>query len=275
MKKFTLFLACCIGLMLFASCKKDPIAPTITLMQGEGYLTENAHFYAEEELLIGYVATGEKLTMVETTIKQNGEFISSYPITFDEQPSISYSFNIRIGETGPLTITCTVTDAAEQTASVSINVFCEEKPNAKFLGEYQGNALCSGTMEASVTGMDPIQQEVTDIEMPTILTISEGETMNEVVVTYKINDQESTANGTVEGDKVNIVLDDVPYTFNYPMNGFTISPTLVLNLNLIATLVGDQLQLEGTCKGDGEINLFVYNGTMSIDGTIGGSLTKE
>ena len=96
MKKFTLFLACCIGLMLFASCKKDPIAPTITLMQGEGYLTENAHFYAEEELLIGYVATGEKLTMVETTIKQNGEFISSYPITFDEQPSISYSFNIRI-----------------------------------------------------------------------------------------------------------------------------------------------------------------------------------
>ena len=111
--------------------------------------------------------------------------------------------------------------------------------------------------------------------MPTILTISEGETMNEVVVTYKINEQESTANGTVDGNKVNIVLADVPYTFNYQMNGFTISPTLVLNLNLVATLVNNQLQLEGTCNGNGEINLFVYNGTMSIDGNIGGSLTKE
>ena len=274
MKKSTLFLACCIGLMLFASCKKDPVAPTINIYAGEGCVTENAQLYSGDEIMVGFQVTGEKLTNIEVLISQNGIQLASDSESIDAEV-YTYLNKFTIDATGIVNIKGTITDAAGQTATKSFNIVYEEKPNAKFLGEYQGNALFSGTMGASVTGMDPIQQEVTDIEMPTILTISEGETMNEVVVTYKINDQESTANGTVDGNKVNIVLADVPYTFNYQMNGFTISPTLVLNLNLIATLVGDQLQLEGTCKGDGEINLFVYNGTMSIDGTIGGSLTKE
>ena len=274
MKKSTFFLACCIGLMLFASCKKDPIPPTINIFDGEGCVTENAQLYSGDEIMVGFQVTGEKLTNIEVLISQNGIQLAS-DFKSIEAEVYTYLYKFTIDATGIVNIKGTITDAAGQTATKSFNVVFEEKPNAKFLGEYQGNALFSGTIGASVTGMDPIQQEVTDIEMPTILTIREGETMNEVVVTYRINDQESTANGTVDGYKVNIVLDDVPYTFNYPMNGFTISPTLVLNLNLIATLVGDQLQLEGTCKGDGEINLFVYNGTMSIDGTIGGSLTKE
>ncbi len=274
MKKSTFFMACCIGLMLFASCKKDPIPPTINIFNGEGCVTENAQVYSGDEIMVGFQVTGEKLTNIEVLISQNGIQLASDSKSIDAEV-YTYLNKFTIDATGIMNIKGTITDAAGQTATKSFNVLYEEKPNAKFLGEYQGNALFSGTMEASVTGMDPIQQEVTDIEMPTILTISEGETMNEVVVTYKINDQESTANGTVDGNKVNIVLADVPYTFNYQMNGFTISPTLVLNLNLVATLVNNQLQLEGTCNGNGEINLFVYNGTMSIDGNIGGSLTKE
>ena len=39
MKKSTLFLACCVGLMLFASCKKDPVAPTISAITDAGYAT--------------------------------------------------------------------------------------------------------------------------------------------------------------------------------------------------------------------------------------------
>ena len=150
----------------------------------------------------------------------------------------------------------------------------EEKPNAKFLGEYQGNVLFNGTMEASVAGMDPIQQEVTDNETPVILSITEGETVDEVVVVFNVNGQESTVTGTVEGNKVIIALTDVPYSFNYQMNGFSISPTMVMNLNLTATLVDDQLMLDGTCHGDGEVNVFFATGTITIDGTIGGSLTN-
>jgi hypothetical protein len=278
MKKTSLFLACCIGLLLFASCKKDPIAPTITLIQGEGYLTENAHVYAEEEVLIGYVATGEKLKMVETSITQNGEFINSYPITFDEQPTFTNSLHIRIGVTGTVTITCTVTDATEQTASVSINVLCEEKPNAKFVGRYEGTALANGTMQAIVSGIDPVDQDFTDYEIPLVLELEAGETPNDVTGTCTIEDRTVDCHGTVEGNVVTFEAIDDTMTFDYNFNGLTISPQLNVTYNIKGTLTDGQLMLSGTCTGDGEIHLYFpinINGTVNMDATVEGSLTKN
>ena len=273
MKKSTFFLACCIGLMLFASCKKDPIAPTINIYAGEGCVTENAQLYSGDEIMVGFQVTGEKLTNIEVLISQNGIQLASDSKSIDAEV-YTYLNKFTIDATGTVNITGTVTDIAGQTASKSFEILCNEKPCALFLGEYQGNVLFTGTMEASVAGMDPVQQEVTDNETPVLLNISEGETVDEVVVTFIVNDQESTVTGTVEGNKVIIALTDVPYSFNYQMNGFSISPTMVMNLNLTATLVDDQLILDGTCHGDGEVNVFFATGTITIDGTIGGSLTN-
>ena len=274
MKKSILFLACCIGLMLFASCKKDPVAPTITITQGQGYATEDMQIYSGDEITVGFTAIGEKLTKIEITLTENGNVINTSQAAIENLASFSHSATFTINATGTVTVTGIVTDANGLTASKSFNIICNEKPNAKFLGKYEGNALFSGTMEASISGMEPMQQEVTDEEMPIILTISEGETMYEIVATCNINGQESTATGTVDGDKITIVLADVPYTFNYEMSGFTVSPTMVMNLDLVATLVDGQLNLDGTCNGNGVVNLFIYNGTIAIDGTIGGSLEK-
>ena len=273
MKKSTFFLVCCIGLMLFASCKKDPIAPTINIYAGEGCVTENAQLYSGDEIMVGFQVTGEKLTNIEVLISQNGIQLASDSKSIDAEV-YTYLNKFTIDATGTVNITGTVTDIAGQTASKSFEILCNEKPCALFLGEYQGNVLFTGTMEASVAGMDPVQQEVTDNETPVLLNISEGETVDEVVVTFIVNDQESTVTGTVEGNKVIIALTDVPYSFNYQMNGFSISPTMVMNLNLTATLVDDQLILDGTCHGDGEVNVFFATGTITIDGTIGGSLTN-
>ena len=273
MKKSTFFMACCIGLMLFASCKKDPIPPTINIFNGEGCVTENAQLYSGDEIMVGFQVTGEKLTNIEVLISQNGIQLASDSKSIDAEV-YTYLNKFTIDATGTVNIKGTITDAAGQTATKSFNIVYEEKPNAKFLGEYQGNVLFTGTMEASVAGMDPVQQEVTDNETPVLLNISEGETVDEVVVTFIVNDQESTVTGTVEGNKVIIALTDVPYSFNYQMNGFSISPTMVMNLNLTATLVDDQLILDGTCHGDGEVNVFFATGTITIDGTIGGSLTN-
>ena len=273
MKKSTFFLACCIGLMLFASCKKDPIPPTIDIYAGEGCVTENAQLYSGDEIMVGFQVTGEKLTNIEVLISQNGIQLASDSKSIDAEV-YTYLNKFTIDATGTVNITGTVTDIAGQTASKSFEILCNEKPCALFLGEYQGNVLFTGTMEASVAGMDPVQQEVTDNETPVLLNISEGETVDEVVVTFIVNDQESTVTGTVEGNKVIIALTDVPYSFNYQMNGFSISPTMVMNLNLTATLVDDQLILDGTCHGDGEVNVFFATGTITIDGTIGGSLTN-
>ncbi len=272
MKKNILFIACCIGLMLFASCKKDPVAPTITVIQGEGYVTENAQIYSGAEIQVGFKATGENLTKMDITLTKDGAIIASSSQAIEKQPDFSYSKTFAIDETGAITITGTVTDAAGQTATKSFDIVCNEKPNAKFLGIYQGKAYFTGTMEASIAGMEPMHQDVTDQETPITLTVTEGATMNEVIC--KINDQEETAVGTVEGDKLSIVLTDIPYTFDYDMNGFSISPTLIMNLNLTATLAEGQLTLEGTCNGDGEVNVFIYTGTMAIDGNISGTLDK-
>ena len=272
MKKNILFIACCIGLMLFASCKKDPIAPTIRLYDGEVCVPENAQVFSGDPIVVGFKATGEKLTKIEVSITQNNIVLAQDAKAIDAAEDYTYVKDFTIDASGIVTITGTVTDAAGQTATKSFDIVYNEKPNAKFLGIYQGKAYFTGTMEASIAGMEPMHQDVTDQEMPITLTVTEGVSMNEVIC--KINDQEETAVGTVEGDKLSIVLTDLPYTFDYDMNGFSISPTLIMNLNLTATLAEGQLTLEGTCNGDGEVNVFIYTGTMAIDGNISGTLDK-
>lgn len=279
MKKSKYIVACLIGLIFLASCKKDPVAPTISVYVGEECVTENAHVYSGDEVLVGFTCTGENLTKIDIVFSQDGTVLASYSDDLNGQkndPVSSYicKHNFVIRTSGTVTVTGTVTDASGQTASKSFNIHYDEKPNSKFVGDYEGNALFTGTMEASIAGLDPMQEEVTDHETPIILGITEGENINEVVITCRVNDQESTATGIVEGNKIIVELTDVPYTFDYDMNGFSISPTMTMNLNLTATLVDGQLNLDGTCNGDGEIHIFLYNGTITIDGTIGGNLNK-
>ena len=270
-------MACCIGLMLLASCKKDPVAPTINVFNGSGYVTENAQVFSGDEITVGFVASGENLTRIEVSLLESGTVLTTHIEDIQSLASYNYSHTFTVEATGTVTVTGTVTDATGQTATKSFNILVDEKPNAKFVGNYQGNALFTGTMEVAVVGMEPMQQEVTDHEMPVTLSITEGENINEVVAVCKMNNQESTAKGTVDGDKVSFVLTEVPYTFDYDMGYVPVSPTIIMNLNLTATLVDSQLNLEGTCNGDGEIHLtfpISVNGTIAIDGTIGGSLDK-
>ena len=91
MKKNILFIACCIGLMLFASCKKDPVAPTITAIQGEGYVVENAQIYSGTEIQVGFTATGENLTKMEITLTKDGSTIASEAQDIEKQPTYAFS----------------------------------------------------------------------------------------------------------------------------------------------------------------------------------------
>jgi hypothetical protein len=52
--------------------------------------------------------------------------------------------------------------------------------------------------------------------------------------------------------------------------------TVPLNMtyNIVGTLNNGNLDLDGDCQGNGDINLFVVTGTVKIQGTIGGSLNK-
>lgn len=275
MKKSTLFLACCIGLMLFASCKKDPVAPTISVITDTGYVTENAQFFSGDYIKVGFNATGEKLTKIEITLTQNGTVINSSQATIENQTSFSHTAAFTVEATGTVTVTGTVTDANGLTASKNFDINFNEKPNAKFIGHYEGDALFTGIMKAEVTGLDPVEQEVTDRAVPVILELRDGETMTEVIGNCKINDQDMELKGTVEGNKVTFEAVNTTVSYNYEMNGFNIPLEMNVTYAVAGTLENKTLTLNGTCNGEGEIHLLIYNGTTSIDGTIGGSLEKQ
>lgn len=271
-------MACCIGLMLFASCKKDPIAPTINLLADVGCVTEDAQVYSGDEILVGFTCTGENLTQIEVVLSQNGIVLATQTDNFsdskDDVSTKTYKHAFTIEAIGTVNIKGTVTDANGLTASKTFDILYDEKPNAKFVGHYEGEALFTGMMKAEMEGMDPMEQEVTDRPTLVTLDLSEGAFVDEVTGRCKIEDQEMEIKGKVEGNTVTFEAVNSTISFDYDLGGFTVSPQVQMTYNVKATLDGEQLGLDGTCVGNGDINLFIYNGTVAIDGTIGGSLNK-
>lgn len=274
MKKSTLFLACCIGLLFFASCKKDPVAPTIDLTNGSEYVTENAQLYYGDEVTVGFDATGEDLIKLEVTLSADGTIFTSHFENIEKQASYSYSHTFTLDASGTVTITGIVTDASGQTASKSFNIICNEWPNAKFTGHYEGDALFTGIMKAEIDGMDPIENEMTDKAFPVTLDLRQGETLTDVIGICKIESQEMEIKGTVEGNTVTFEAVNTTVTFNYNMNGINIPLDMNITYAVTGVLDNETLTLNGTCNGEGEIH-FIINGTTSLDGTIGGSLAKQ
>lgn len=274
MKKSTLFLACCIGLMLFASCKKDPVAPTISVITDTGYVTENAQIYSGDIIKVGFNATGEKLTKIEITLTQNGTVINSSQATIENQTSFSHTAAFTVEATGTVTVTGTVTDANGLTGSKSFNINYNEKPNAKFIGHYEGNALATGSYQAEVSGLEPVQQEFTDREVPVILDIAAGDDINKIVATCTIDDRTMTALGTVEGDKITFETINDVITFDYDLGIMVIHPEINVTYSIVSTLVDGQLNLEGNCTGNGVMNYGFFSGTINLEATVGGSLNK-
>lgn len=275
MKKSTLFLACCIGLMLFASCKKDPVAPTISVITDTGYVTENAQIYSGDIIKVGFNATGEKLTKIEITLTQNGTVINSSQATIENQTSFSHTAAFTVEATGTVTVTGTVTDANGLTGSKSFNINYNEKPNAKFIGHYEGNALATGSYQAEVSGLEPVQQEFTDREVPVILDIAAGDDINKIVATCTIDDRTMTALGTVEGDKITFETINDVITFDYDLGIMVIHPEINVTYSIVSTLVDGQLNLEGNCTGNGVMNYGFFSGTINLEATVGGSLNKK
>lgn len=275
MKKNTLFLACCIGLMLFASCKKDPVAPTINVITDTGYVTENAQIFSGDIIKVGFNATGEKLTKIEITLTQNGTVINSSQATIENQTSFSHTAAFTVEATGTVTVTGTVTDANGLTGSKSFNINFIEKPNAKFIGHYEGNALATGSYQAEVSGLEPVQQEFTDREVPVILDIAAGDDINKIVATCTIDDRTMTALGTVEGDKITFETINDVITFDYDLGIMVIHPEINVTYSIVSTLVDGQLNLEGNCTGNGVMNYGFFSGTINLEATVCGSLNKK
>lgn len=278
MKKLSTLSFFLVGFMMITGCKKAPVVPpppTIDIYEGEGCVTENAQIYSGDEILVGFTGTGENLTQIEIALSQNGTILVSYLNSW-ESPTNNFTItkNFAISTSGTVTVTGTVTDAVGQTAAKSFNIVYYEKPNAKFLGDYDGKVLMNGTLIIEIPGMEPIQQEFTDQEYQVYVGIGEGENDNEVVAECHVNNRVFTATGIVDGDR--IITNDMheTITLNYEYNGMTLSPEIDIVYSLSATLEGDVMTFEGTYEGNGDFTILFFTGTINLDGTFGGNLNK-
>ncbi len=272
MKKSTLFLACCIGLMLLASCKKD-VQPTINIATGTNYVSQNTQVFSGDQITVGFSLAGENLTKIEMNASQNGTVLYNNVQNIDNAATYLYAHNFNIDAVGTVTITGIVTDAKGHTATSSFDILCYEKPNAKFLGHYEGDILITGSYEANIAGMDPIAGDLDNTPLPAIVDIAAGDDMNEVTATITINEQSNTVKGTVDGNKVTFEAVNSTFTYTYNYQGYPISIPLTMTYTINGTLNGggEQLALDGACNGEGSI---LALGTFSMEGTLSGSLNK-
>ena len=122
--------------------------------------------------------------------------------------------------------------------------------------------------------MDPMDEVLENEPVPAVIDITAGEGANQVVAIITFNDQTSTVNGTVEGNNIHFEAINDVLNYNYNYQGLTVTIPINMTYAIEGVLNGEQLDLEGTCQGDGDVNLFVYTGTLAFDDTIGGSVNK-
>ena len=250
------------------------VQPTISVITEPGYLSEGSEASSDSPVTVGFNAAGENLTQITMVAEQDGVVLFTDSETLDNVASYAYTKTFTIGATGTVTITGTVTDARGNTATTSFEVNFGEAPNALFLGHYEGTLLVNGNANINLTNMDPMDEVLENEPVPAVIDITAGEGANQVVAIITFNEQTSTVNGTVEGNNIHFEAINDVLNYNYNYQGFTVTIPINMTYAIEGLLNGEQLDLEGTCQGDGDVNLFVYTGTLAFDGTIGGSVNK-
>lgn len=139
----------------------------------------------------------------------------------------------------------------------------KEKPNERFIGDYEGSGLVNGTMYVLT-----YNQEFTDVELPMKFNIAPGDADDKVILTY-INDELEetyTATGTVTNNDV--VFD--PVTVNTVVTSYVVEATL----NMTGVLSGTTLTIDGTVTGGGTYSEGGFQIPYTIEGTVTGTVEK-
>lgn len=284
MRRTSLFLACCIGLLFFASCKKGPVLPSISILHKQGCVIENSQVYFGGEITVGFRCSGENLTQIDVVLSQNDSILASHTDSLntkrvDPVTSIDYKHAFTLETLGPVTVTGTLTDSLGQVATISFDINYNETPNMKFVGHYEGKLYICGTYSADLSVIGVQEGDLDSVPFTTVADIVSGDSINEVVANLTLGDNPNVVKGTVDGD--NIYFDEISskFVFDYTYDGiFNIDIPIELDVifSMHGTLIDGILYLEGECQGGGDISIIggIVNGPMTMEGTLSGSMTK-
>ena len=284
MKKNLLFLVFC-GLAFFASCKKGPVLPSISILRNQGCVIENSQVYYGGEITVGFRCTGEHLTQIDVVLSQNDSILACHTDSLNAKrdnpvTSIDYKHPFTLETLGIVTVTGTLTDSLGQVATVSFDINYNETPSMKFVGHYEGKLYICGAYNADLSLIGEQNGDLDSIRFTTIADIAAGDSINDVVVYLTLGDNPNVVQGTVEGDE--LFLDEIhsTFVFDYSYEGlFTINIPIEMDAiySMHGTLIDGVLYLEGECQGVGEISTLggMVHGPMTMEGTLNGSLTKN
>ena len=234
---------------------------------------------------MGFSCTGENLTQIDVVLSQNDSILALFTDSLnakrvDPVTSIDYKHPFTLEVLGLVTVTGTLTDAQGQVATVSFDINYNETPNMRFVGHFEGDLFINGNYSADLSIIGLQNGDLDSISFYTIADIVTGDNMNEVIATLTLGDQPNTVRGTVDGD--NVVFDEInsKFVFDYTYDGiFNINIPIELDVifSMHGTLIDGHLDLEGECQGGGDISIMggVVNGPMTMEGILGGSLTKN
>ena len=244
-------MACFIGLLFFASCKKDestnndPETPlTITPITEEGFVTDGEEVFVLNSFKYGFVAQGTDLTLFTCTIESGGETTTD-ETELDNATYNSYECTSTPIISGEIKITGTIKNAKGETASATINVIAKETENYKFIGNYDGSLTGSGSIEVMGQSSD-----IPGFEYETQLELLAGENDNEVKASYVLEGNTYEVKGTCNGNSV----DFEPFTINHEESGIT----MALNIHLAGVIENNNLHVTGTASGEGNIEMPGY-----------------
>ena len=271
MKKLALLSTILVGVVLLAGCKKDPIAPKLTLMTGEGYLCEGAETMVGEPFKVGLQCEADKLSALNIIFMKGEAFATEDTEYWENASTATYERTFIIMYDGDITMTAKLFDTNGQTSTITVHFKSVAPPEPEpepepepdpeptsFDGIYDGFTKIEGSVSA--LGVNYPVNDSTQVEM-TITELEDGQ----VTAVYIYKETSYDLTGSIQDDQ--IVFD--PFPLEIAETDFQLSATI----NLKGTLDENVLSLEGSLT-DCTLNYGGMQIPVLFDGGISGVLTK-
>lgn len=269
MKKLSFVIMALVGFVLMTGCKKDPVAPTLSLMTGEGYLSEGSEIMVGEPFRVGLQCNADKLSALNIIFMKGEAFATEDTENWNNASTATYDRSFIIMYEGDITMTATLFDTHGQTTTVVVNFKSlpvpepEPDPAPTMEGRYQGTINMTAT--ASALGVSyPFEAP-----FPMEISFSEAEEEGRLNATIIYEEQVYTTTGVYSNDT--FILE--PFDIELDILGSTATVTMAMLCS-----IGDAvLSVQGAFAGSGNIIIPDMQGfaiPATIEGNLEGDLDK-
>ena len=279
MKKLFFGLACIIGMMFFASCTEEALdnllsqKPTIEFVADNGYISSNSSFYVGTELnfevkIAPNSSTGSELAHLDFSIADMGG-----QTVYNENPDIEeptgenvFTFSYVSETPSTYVVTATITDQAGKANVISVVVDYVE-PVVAEMGIYEGLLTINAHLTSNEVLSQTYDDDVTYDDLPVSLALGAINEDGGIRATLEIEGVPASLYGVMED---NVITFD-RFTFYKSIN-LIVDITIDLEMDLVATLNGNEMALEGTASGSGKTTVILSTFKVDMTGDIVGNL---